>query len=72
MTSLRSAKPQNVNRITWPDLSNIDGYVNSVVMNIFFLQITVGTTIKNKYLLHQTLFFTIKQHLRNGRFTSLN
>ncbi len=39
--------------------------------HIYFLQITFGTTNKNNYLSHQTLFFTIKQHLRNGRFTSL-
>ncbi len=36
MVSLRSAKHQNVNRSTWPDLSNINGYVNSVVIDIFY------------------------------------
>ncbi len=33
MTSLRSVKTQNVNRSTWSDLSNIDAYVNSVVID---------------------------------------
>ncbi len=47
----------------WSDLLNIDGLVNS----IFY----VGTTNKNEYLPHQTLLFTIKQHLRIGNITYL-
>ncbi len=69
MASLRSSKPQNVNRSTWCILSNIDGLVNNVAIYIFY-KLLLEQQIKT-YFSHQTLLFTIKQHLRIGKITSL-
>ncbi len=69
MTSLGSSKSQNVNRSTWFHLSNIDGLVNSVYIYLFY-KLLLEKQIKT-YLSHQTLLFTIKQHLSICKITGI-